>query len=198
MNLGGMEAIAQQVAGKAILDHAKETEQKLDAKLAKLDNMDEDDLDKLREKRKAQLIAAQKIKQANLSNGHGRYMELPDQPAFFEATKKSKFCKIDAEKCPYLTEKLNIFVMPTILLISGSQTIHQIRGFEELGGTDDFHEDTLAFVLSQHGVLNFDGEPPTDPTKSSRGVNSIAMKMMGKGAGRTGARDGDECNDGDY
>lgn len=29
MNLGGMEAIAQQVAGKAILDHAKETEQKL-------------------------------------------------------------------------------------------------------------------------------------------------------------------------
>lgn len=29
MNLGGMEAIAQQVAGKAILDHAKETEKKL-------------------------------------------------------------------------------------------------------------------------------------------------------------------------
>lgn len=29
MNLGGMEAIAQQVAGKAILDHAKETELKL-------------------------------------------------------------------------------------------------------------------------------------------------------------------------
>lgn len=25
-----------------------------------------------------------------MSNGHGRYMELPDQPAFFEATKKSK------------------------------------------------------------------------------------------------------------
>lgn len=29
MNLGGMEAIAQQVAGKAILDHAQETERKL-------------------------------------------------------------------------------------------------------------------------------------------------------------------------
>lgn len=36
---------------------------KKDAKLAKLDNMDEDDIDKIREKRKAQLIAAQKIKQ---------------------------------------------------------------------------------------------------------------------------------------
>lgn len=35
-----------------------------DAKLAKLDNMDEDDLDKIREKRKAQLIAGQRIKQA--------------------------------------------------------------------------------------------------------------------------------------
>lgn len=29
MNLGGMEAIAQEVAGKAILDHAQETERKL-------------------------------------------------------------------------------------------------------------------------------------------------------------------------
>lgn len=29
MNLGGMEAIAQEVAGKAILDHAKDTERKL-------------------------------------------------------------------------------------------------------------------------------------------------------------------------
>lgn len=29
MNLGGMEAVAQEVAGKAILDHAKETERKL-------------------------------------------------------------------------------------------------------------------------------------------------------------------------
>lgn len=38
---------------------------KQDAKLAKLDNMDEDDLDKIREKRKAQLIAAQKIKQVS-------------------------------------------------------------------------------------------------------------------------------------
>lgn len=28
--------------------------------------------------------------QENVSNGHGRYSELPDQPAFFEATKKSK------------------------------------------------------------------------------------------------------------
>ena len=29
MNLGGMEAIAKEVAGKAILDHAVETERKL-------------------------------------------------------------------------------------------------------------------------------------------------------------------------
>ncbi|CAN0453221.1 unnamed protein product, partial [Ectocarpus sp. 8 AP-2014] len=41
----------------------------------------------------------------------------------------SQFCKIDAEKSPYLTEKLNIFVMPTILLIKGGHTIHQARTF---------------------------------------------------------------------
>ncbi|CAM9947398.1 unnamed protein product [Discosporangium mesarthrocarpum] len=94
MNLGGMEAIAQEVASKAILDHAHETERKLDAQLAKLDDMGEDDLERLREARKAQLIKQQKERQDRLSNGHGRYMELPDQPAFFEAAKHSKWMAV--------------------------------------------------------------------------------------------------------
>ncbi len=48
---------------------------------------------------------------------------------------------------------------------------------------------------SQYGVLNFDGEPPSDPTKASAGgVNSIAMKMLGKGAARASVRDGDEAD----
>ncbi|CAM9944312.1 unnamed protein product [Ascophyllum nodosum] len=229
MNLGGMEAIAKEVAGKAILDHAVETERKLDEKLAKLDTIDEDELEKIRQRRRAQLVEAQRAKQENLANGHGRYTELADQPAFFEATKKSKwmavhfyrpttqrcqivdahleriaqkhvetrFCKINAEKSPYLTEKLNILVMPTVLLIDGGKTVHQIRGFDELGATDDFHEDTLAYVMSTYGVLNFEGEPPSDPTKAAGvGVNSIALRVLGKGAARASAREGD--GDGDY
>lgn len=50
------------------------------------------------------------------------------------------------------------------------------------------------FFHSQWGVLNYEGEPPADPTKAA-GINSIAMKMMGKGGARAGARDGDEADD---
>ncbi|CAM9834026.1 unnamed protein product, partial [Choristocarpus tenellus] len=37
-----------------------------------------------------------------------------------------QFCRIDAEKCPYLTEKLNVFVMPTVLLVEKGKTVHQV------------------------------------------------------------------------
>ncbi|CAM9141166.1 unnamed protein product, partial [Phaeothamnion confervicola] len=191
MNLGGMEAIASQVAAQAIMDHAKETERKLDAKLEKIDAMDEDDFERLRERRRLQLVKQQEQRQKWLTNGHGRYTELPDQPAFFDAVKKSKtrFCKIDAEKSPYLVEKLSIFVMPTILLIKDGQTVHQIRGFDELGGTDNFHPDTMAFVMNKWGVLNFDGPEPEDPTRGrASGVNSIALSLAGKGGGGGGSR----------
>ncbi|CAM9707357.1 unnamed protein product, partial [Choristocarpus tenellus] len=82
-----------------------------DAKLAELDDMDEDDLEKLRERRKAQLIRQGREKQEQLANGHGRYMELPDQPAFFEATKKSKWLAIHfyrptTERCKIVDSKM--------------------------------------------------------------------------------------------
>jgi Thioredoxin len=69
---------------------------------------------------------------------------------------ETRFCRIDAEKSPYLVDKLTITVMPTILLICGGQTVHQIRGFDELGGSDDFHEDTLAFVMAQWGCCTYE------------------------------------------
>jgi hypothetical protein len=183
--------------------------------------MGEDDFEKLRERRKLQMMKQQEQQNGWRRNGHGRYMELADQSDFFEAVKKSKhlaihfyrgttercqhvdaamsklcgkhletrYCKIDAEKSPFLCERLNIVVMPTILLIEDSQTVHQIRGFDELGGTDNFHPDTLAWVISQHGCGKFDGEPPEDPNQASagRGVNRIGMsRRVG------GVRDADE------
>ena len=38
----------------------------------------------------------------------------------------------------YLVEKLGIIVMPTILIIKDRKAVHHIRGFDELGGTEDF------------------------------------------------------------
>lgn len=61
--------------------------------------------------------------------------------------------KIDAEKNPFLVERLGIILMPTIVLIKDGKTEHSLRGFDELGGVDDFTTADMAYVLASHGVL---------------------------------------------
>lgn len=90
-----------------------------------------------------------------------------------------QFCKIDAEKSPYLVEKLNVWVMPTIVLIKDGQTVHHLRGFDELGGTQDFSTEMLCYVLSTYNVLNYEGGRPQSPTRGSKGVNAVRMAVGG-------------------
>lgn len=84
--------------------------------------------------------------------------------------------KINAEKSPYLVEKLNIFMMPTLVLVKDGATVHHIRGFDEFGGTDDFSANVMAYVLSTYKVLNYDGPPP-ELKDGKKGVNSLKMKL---------------------
>lgn len=63
-----------------------------------------------------------------------------------------QFVKINAEKSPFLCERLNIWMLPTMVLVKHSKTVHTISGLDELGG-DRFTSQQLAFLLSKHGVL---------------------------------------------
>jgi len=163
-------------------------EKMVDEEIKALENLDEDDFEKLREIRKRKMIAAQKETQKNKLQGHGRYMELSDQKEFFDACKKSKqlvihfyrpstercqivdrhldtlaqthletrFVKINAEKAPFLVEKLGIIMLPTMMCVKDGRTEHAIIGFDEMGGTDDFPTSVLALVLSSYDVLKYD------------------------------------------
>lgn len=93
---------------------------------------------------------------------------------------ETRFVKINVEKNPFLAERLNIIVLPTIVLIKNGKTEHSIRGFDEFGGTDDFSTDDVAYVLSTHGVLNYDGDRSEEVAKRSqrRGLNSIRMNHI--------------------
>ena len=51
---------------------------------------------------------------------------------------ETKFVKIDAEKSPFLTERLKIFMLPTLALIKKEKTVDYVVGFDDLGGSDDF------------------------------------------------------------
>jgi thioredoxin-like negative regulator of GroEL len=69
---------------------------------------------------------------------------------------EARFVKIDAEKNPFLVERLGVILMPTIVLIKDGKTDHAIHGFDEFGGTDDFSTDDVSYVLSQHGMVKFE------------------------------------------
>ena len=51
---------------------------------------------------------------------------------------ETKFARIDAEKSPFLTERLKIWMLPTLALISKEKVLDYVVGFDDLGGTDDF------------------------------------------------------------
>ena len=52
--------------------------------------------------------------------------------------RETMFVKINAEKTPFFTEKLNIRVLPTIILFVKGKAIHRFIGFEDFGMNDDF------------------------------------------------------------
>jgi thiol-disulfide isomerase/thioredoxin len=96
---------------------------------------------------------------------------------------ETRFLKIDAEKNPFLVERLGIIMMPTIVLIKDGKTEHSLRGFDELGGTDDFTTTDMAYVLSQHGMLNFDGDQAEEIANRTKkaGLNSMRLETVRRG-----------------
>ena len=52
--------------------------------------------------------------------------------------RETLFVKINAEKTPFFTEKLNIRVLPTIILFVKGKSIHRFIGVQDFGMNDDF------------------------------------------------------------
>ena len=61
---------------------------------------------------------------------------------------ETKFCKINAEKTPFLCDRLKIRVIPSVLMIKDQQTRGHLMGFTELGNTDEFSTEMLEWRLA--------------------------------------------------
>ena len=66
---------------------------------------------------------------------------------------ETKFVRVDAEKSPFIAERLKIWMLPTLVLIKDGKTNHSIIGFDELGGNDNFTTQALEHLLLSHEVL---------------------------------------------
>lgn len=73
-----------------MLQAAQIIESQVDAEIERLEKMDDDDFEVLRQQRMAAMKKASQQKQEWLAAGHGEYSEVGDEKEFFEACKKSK------------------------------------------------------------------------------------------------------------
>ena len=66
---------------------------------------------------------------------------------------ETRFISLNAEKAPFFIQKLQIQMLPTIIMFDNGVAVDRIVGFEELGGTDDFPTLALTRRLIRSGVL---------------------------------------------
>jgi len=100
---------------------------------------------------------------------------------------KTRFVKINAEKSPFLVERLKVFMLPTLACVIKGQVVDYVVGFDDLGGEDDFPTENLAMRLSTAGVMKYEGG------------DIKAEQAPGKGKGYVGhrRRKGDSDSDSD-
>ena len=240
LGFGNSNQVLGSSAASSILRATQAQEEAITSEISKYNDLldsNDTELEKLRERRLAQMKASSEQRTKWLQNGHGTYTELSTgqhsgdvAKSFFDTAKQSsrlvvhfhrpttrscdafhrtleelapkhpetKFIKINVEGCDdireggsgqgakYLVEKLGVVVMPTLLIVKGRKAEHHIRGFDELGGSEMFSANELAYVLGGHGALNRrdDEDVPPGSNNSSGGggssivgVNSLRMKF---------------------
>ncbi|KAF2350733.1 Phosducin thioredoxin-like domain, partial [Trinorchestia longiramus] len=158
-----MANISADMLGQQLAMASQIIEGQVDAEIERLDNLDGDELEKIRRERMAAMRKRALKKNEWISNGHGEYQELAEEKEFFEVTKKSenvvchfyrdgfdrckivdkhlallckkhietKFCKINAEKSPFLTNRLSIRVLPTLVVVKEGKTKDYVVGFTD-------------------------------------------------------------------
>lgn len=93
---------------------------------------------------------------------------------------EAKFCKVNAEKSPFLTQRLRIKIIPTIALVKDSKTKDFIVGFTDLGNCDDFSTDMLEWRIAQSGAIEYKGDliNPPDVKKSTKAYINRPKKAI--------------------
>mmetsp|Transcript_15350 Transcript_15350/g.44911 ORF Transcript_15350/g.44911 Transcript_15350/m.44911 type:complete len:202 (-) Transcript_15350:603-1208(-) len=67
---------------------------------------------------------------------------------------EAKFMKVNAENSPFLVERLNIWMMPTIVCTNEGKVHCQFNGLDEIDPTGKFETATLEFALHSAGMLD--------------------------------------------
>eukprot|EP00321_Phaeocystis_globosa_P009956 CAMPEP_0118828070 /NCGR_PEP_ID=MMETSP1162-20130426/16865_1 /TAXON_ID=33656 /ORGANISM="Phaeocystis Sp, Strain CCMP2710" /LENGTH=206 /DNA_ID=CAMNT_0006758999 /DNA_START=48 /DNA_END=668 /DNA_ORIENTATION=- len=181
MSGGVQDIIDQQVAGALL-----QVEAALDDEMNRIDNLNEDDLQKIRANRLKAMQEKAAERQSWAEKGHGSFQKIADQKDFFTVCKNSdkvivlftresnkygkamkehmtllaqhhmeaRFVWVDAENAPFLTDKLNIWMLPTICCMENNKVKEQHNGLNEIDGSGKYTSGMLEYLLHLDGMLD--------------------------------------------
>ena len=176
----------QEMMDAALAQTLLSVEAALDQELEKAENLDEDDLARIKQKRIAEMKKKAEEQAMNRHNGHGSLSKISDQQEFFGAAKVSnrliccftrnsnkygkamlehmemlaqkhleaRFVWVDAENAPFLTDRLNIYMLPTIVCVMDNKVHKQHNGLNEIDGTGRYSSGMLEYLLHTDGLLD--------------------------------------------
>lgn len=103
----------QQVVNQQLMNAANVVEKFVDSEITRLDNLDGDELEKIRQERLKELKRMENRKDEWITIGHGKYEELQDEKTFFDEQKKSErfichFYRTATERCKIFDMHLDI------------------------------------------------------------------------------------------
>jgi len=115
---------------------------------------------------------------------------------------EAKFMKIDAEKSPFLTQRLKIRVLPTLCLLRDGKVVDYIVGFTDLGNTDDFATVVLEWRIATQQLIEYDGDLMTRPQNGiaapSKTKEMLAQSLRDKKKNIRGPADGYSSDENDW
>jgi len=108
-----MQSMVQAQMEHHVMNVAQTVEAELDAKLRAIDDLDEDDLERIRERRMQEMRKLNDKRQEWRAMGHGIFSEITSEKEFFEAAKKSTnlvchFYRSSTPRCEIMDKHLTI------------------------------------------------------------------------------------------
>ena len=67
---------------------------------------------------------------------------------------EARFVWVDAENAPFLTDKLNIFMLPTIVCVKDNKVHKQHNGLNEIDGSGKYTSGMLEYLLHIDEILD--------------------------------------------
>eukprot|EP00474_Spongospora_subterranea_P010232 CRZ10690.1 hypothetical protein [Spongospora subterranea] len=89
---------------------------------------------------------------------------------------ETKFVKINAEKSPFLSERLQVVTLPTIIMTTKGTVKDTIVGFEGIAKLDKCSSDDFERRLAMNGMIDYEGDPRQAKDASRRGPMNVIRK----------------------